>query len=268
MLLGLRRATLFGGGDLLDPDALLYKAVVVAAGGMVSDARLALISALIVALKAAGVWTLLDRLWLLAAENSQSALIDLVARASATAVNSPTFTADRQYAFNGTTSSISTNFVPSTDAVAMAANDLGMWIYERTDVGSGFSGGANTSNPPRVGLYMRGRSGTSMAAVANGGGNTTIVTSAGFNSATRSGATQGAWQNGSALGAPTGETQGASLPAHSLSIGALNDGGVVGSFSTRSIAAFAAGKGSLSAGQQTSFYNAVQSHMTSIGAQV
>jgi hypothetical protein len=72
----------------------VWAAAVVAAGGSVSgtltSGRKKLINDLIMGLMADGVWSKLDRLWLFAAENSQSALIDIKGAVSATAVNTPT----------------------------------------------------------------------------------------------------------------------------------------------------------------------------------
>jgi hypothetical protein len=73
-------------------------------GGALSNSELRLVSNLIRGLKTDGVWSSLDRLWLFAAENSTQALTDLVARSSATATNSPTFTANQGFAGNGTPS--------------------------------------------------------------------------------------------------------------------------------------------------------------------
>lgn len=123
----------------LDADARAWAAAVTAAGGAVSSSQLRLISILIVALKRAGVWTLLDRLWLFAAESATQALTDLKARAVATAVNSPAFTANRGYAGNGTTAHINSNFNPSTAGGNYARDDalLGCWVETE-----GASGGA------------------------------------------------------------------------------------------------------------------------------
>lgn len=138
-------------------EALLWKASVVAAGGTVSDARLGLVSTLIGSLKTAGVWGLLDRLWLLAAENSQSALIDLVARAFATAINSPTFTADRGYAGNGSTSYLKSGFTPSVNGIAYQRNSAAAFTYQNTtrtastsdSLGVSDAGGVQTVISPR-----------------------------------------------------------------------------------------------------------------------
>jgi hypothetical protein len=112
-----------------DSDAKAWKAAVTGAGGSVSIGRLIVVSALISALKNGGIWSNLDRLWVLAAENSQQALVDLVARASATAVNSPAFTANRGYQGNGTSSCIDSNFNAATAGGKFTLNDAshGVW---------------------------------------------------------------------------------------------------------------------------------------------
>lgn len=75
------------------------------------------------------VWNTLDRLWLFAAENSQQALLDLKAMATATLVNAPAFTASRGYKGNGSNAYINTGFDPST-AANYSQNDAceGVWI--------------------------------------------------------------------------------------------------------------------------------------------
>lgn len=78
-------------------------------------ARKVLINNLIGSLIAAGVWGKLDALYLLAAADAQAARQNWVANQyNITAVNSPTFTTDRGYAGNGTSSYLRTNFNPTT----------------------------------------------------------------------------------------------------------------------------------------------------------
>lgn len=98
-----------------------WKAAVVAAGGSVSGGRETLLRAFIDGCLEDGVWHLIERLWILAAENTQSALIDLVALTAATPTNSPTFTTDRGYAGNGINSYLDTNFNPYTDMAGAGA---------------------------------------------------------------------------------------------------------------------------------------------------
>jgi hypothetical protein len=98
-------------GPSYDAATLAWEAAVGAIN--VSSGRKDLIDALIKGLKTDGIWTKLDRLWLFRAENSTCALTDLKALAVATAVNSPTFTPDRGYNGDGSTSYINTNYNPS-----------------------------------------------------------------------------------------------------------------------------------------------------------
>jgi hypothetical protein len=70
-----------------------------------TEARKALIDTLVGGLKADGIWTKLDWLCLLAAHDAQAARLNAVSTGQLlTATNSPTFTTDRGYAGNGTTS--------------------------------------------------------------------------------------------------------------------------------------------------------------------
>jgi hypothetical protein len=89
-------------GPSADPATEAWVAAVVAAGGTVSAGRKTLIDNLIVGLKADGIWTKLDRLWVFAAENTKSALIDLIALAQATETSAPTFAVDVGYTVDGT----------------------------------------------------------------------------------------------------------------------------------------------------------------------
>ncbi len=95
-----------------DAATLAWVAAVIANGGTVSDARKILVDALIVGLKGDGVWTKLDRLWLFAAENTASALTDIVADQLATSHGSTiSFTIDRGY--QGTSSSSDNDYIDS-----------------------------------------------------------------------------------------------------------------------------------------------------------
>jgi hypothetical protein len=130
---------------------------VVAAGGSVSSGRRTLLLTLINNLKAAGVWKKLDRLWIFAAENSQSALIDLVALDQASAVNSPTFTTDRGYAGNGSTSYIDTTYNAYTQGSNFVAASKHIGIWDNTSRGYAVNVGTgvytDTSNDNSLFLY-------------------------------------------------------------------------------------------------------------------
>jgi hypothetical protein len=118
----------------LDPATTAWVSAVVASGGTVSGARQTVVNNLIVGLKADGIWTKLDRLWIFAAENTQSALIDLFALAEALPSGiPPTFTADRGYAGNGSNSFVRTFFRPATHGVAWTLNSAHIAVWDNTD---------------------------------------------------------------------------------------------------------------------------------------
>lgn len=126
----------------LEAETTAWVAAVVGDGGTVSDQRKTLVNALIVSLKADGIFSKLDRLWLFAAENSQSALRDIVAAAQATAVNSPTFAADEGYlAAAASTQHVDTNYNPTTDAINYSQDSAHLSAWSNDDeAGSGNSG--------------------------------------------------------------------------------------------------------------------------------
>lgn len=112
----------------LDADATAWAAQVATNGGAVSGARQILISNLIACLKAGGIWTKLTRLWIHAAEDQPGGLTDLKGLSLATAVNGPTFTADRGFTAATTGPKyINTNYNPN----ALSINDchVSSWVY-------------------------------------------------------------------------------------------------------------------------------------------
>ncbi len=96
-----------------------------------TNARKALIDALVGSLKTAGVWAKLDALYLFAAADAQAARQNWVQDLyNATAVSSPTFTSDRGYTGDGAASYVDSNFNPSTAVAAKFVRDsayFGFW---------------------------------------------------------------------------------------------------------------------------------------------
>jgi hypothetical protein len=97
------------------------------------------INDLIVALKAAGVWSKLVSLYVLAAHSSQAALLNWLQDAyNCVAINSPTFTTDRGFTPDGSTSYLSTGFNPSTAGSALfTRNNMHMGCWVGTNLNSG-----------------------------------------------------------------------------------------------------------------------------------
>lgn len=99
-----------------------------------SQRRKELIDASIRVLKDGGAWTKLDAMHVFAAADSQAALINWKAPGTynASLVNSPTFTADRGYATNGTNSYVDSNFNPATAGGNFSQNSAMFAIFPRT----------------------------------------------------------------------------------------------------------------------------------------
>lgn len=263
---------LTGGGaaaPALDADA----ATLIAAMTTEPDAtRQGLIDDLIVGLKTDGVWAELDELWVTAAHAEQAALLGWKRAHDLTAVNAPTFTTDRGFTGNGTTSYLNTNFVPSTDGVQYTQNDASMGVYSRTNsqLGRNDMGGRTSSNSGRAYFQVRTTGDLfnvdfNNAAFANRP-SVANTNSSGFFAGRRTGAsaTQ-ALKNGAVVA--TGTDSSSSLTNVALLIGGYNDAGTPGSFSTRQYAAAFVGA-AMSEAQQLALYNRLQTYMTAVGANV
>jgi hypothetical protein len=112
--------------------------------GTVSVARQALVDALIVGLKANGIWAKLDRLWLLAAENTPAALTDLVGLTLAVANGSPAFAVDDGYTGVDASSTVylDTGFNASAAGGLFSLNSAHYSVWGVTNAQSSASGGA------------------------------------------------------------------------------------------------------------------------------
>jgi hypothetical protein len=232
--------------------------------------RAFLISDTIRRLKAADIWAKLDVLWMLAAHDAQAARLNWKAPASftLTAVNSPTFTADRGYAGNGTTSYLNTGWAPATNGIRYTQNDgvLGAWSRtaragaDMAIVGGWSSAAALTQIVNRFtdnNVYTR---------VNDVGGGPAVSASDGLFTVTRvsSGGTRTTYRNGASLGA-TSAASNANVSTQSLYICAQNAIGTASGFSTDQIAMVFLG-GGLSAAEVASSYNILLGYINGIGA--
>lgn len=241
----------------LDADTTAWITAVITNGGSVSDARKTLVNDLIVGLKADGIWTLLDRLWLLADANQPSALTDLVVRALATAVNSPTFTADRGYTGNGTSSYIETSYNPGDGGTyKFLQNDAhhSFWDLSTSTADTWPEGQSNTSTS------FQWFSGSFFPRVNDNGGATTPGHANGHNLVSRIASTDRTlYQDGASVGNLV-IGSGAVFNA-TFTICGINAGGL---FSDHQISMFSSG-GGMTSGQVTSFYNRLRTYMTAVG---
>jgi len=93
---------------------------------------------LICGLVSDGVWSKLDDLHILAAADSATALTNLVSSCcGASAVNSPTFSADHGYTGNGTSSYINTGYNPTSVGGNYTQNSASFGVYVLTGRTSG-----------------------------------------------------------------------------------------------------------------------------------
>lgn len=262
-----------GASRAFDTDVLSWRDAVVANGGSVSLARLIVVDQFVFSEKAAGTWALTDDYWGFWAENAAQALTSLKQRRLATAVNTPTFTADRDYTFDGSTNYIDTGFVPSTHAVAMTGTSQRIGVYERTNVNAARNAiGCSATASRRMTLTPR--SGTAAFANLNTAGGTNglalwTVDSRGFKAVSRAGGslTVKGYDRGVVLPDAVAGSVGTTLPEYSVFIGGVNDTGLLSS-ARASAVGFAVVGAPLSDAQELAQYNAMQAWATSVGAQV
>ncbi len=245
----------------------LWAAAVVAAGGTVSAGRKTLITNLIAGLAADGVWQKLDRLWLFAGENAQSALIDLVkagaSSSAATAVNSPTFTTDRGYTGNGSSSYINSNFNPTVGTNNYVQNSASAFVWSNTS-------GSNTGNligqPTNVitalnEQYIDGNTYWSVTSNASAVEVSTLGLGGaiGLWAVNRSGASaEQLYKNGSSVA--TGVISSVSLANEALWVLATSTVG----YSPKQVCCFGAGS-SLNSTEQGNLYTRLRTYMTAVG---
>lgn len=231
--------------------------------------RKRLIDNLITSLKSNNLWTKLDAFYVFASHDSQASLLNWVAVNNCVAVNSPTFTTDRGYTGDGTTSYLNTQINPTTYPSPKFVQDnahLGVWVNSdivsgtMVDVGitnSNLNSHANASNvfngPANSGTYSQ------------SGGATTAV---GHSMWTRDSATTGQyWKNGAAQSAITTTTT--AIRNASMLVCASNTSNtgtvVPGSFSARLIEATHWGS-NLSSTEVLAMKNSLQTYLTAIGA--
>lgn len=216
------------------------------------------INSLIAALKTAGVWVKLDILYLLAAADAQAAQRNWIADANnLTEVSAPTFTTDRGYTGNGTSSYLDTGHTPGSGHYAL--NDAHVSLWSLTAAQTATTVVANGSTV-RASIVPRNASDllsyrlndTTSGTVANASG-------LGFFATNRAASgTKRAYKTGSLLG--TNAIASTALPAASFRI--LGEGT---NFSSYQAASMSAGS-NLTDAENLAFYNALHTYMQAVGA--
>ncbi len=221
-------------------------------------------------LDAAGIWDLLDVLYVFAAHDEPTALVNWKnpAAFAATATNAPTFLAGRGYATDGLTSYIDTGWAPASDAVNFTQDSASLFIYLYSldsSVGNGTVAGASGGG---VVLRIRPDDGASQSNYrmndgTNANGSVLVPGSVGYNAIDRAGASS---FEAYAMGAK-GHLRSASLTRSSsgLSSAALFAGAGAGSYGKAEIAFFGAGA-SLTKAKHRALARILEDHLSRIGA--
>jgi hypothetical protein len=220
----------------------------------VDSAHAGYVDTLIKGLKTDGIWTKCDRIWLFAAQNTNSAYCDLkVPTTPAFAIGSPSFTADRGFTLS-TSGYVRLPYNIVTDASTFTQDAAHFSIWNLT---SGAS-----ANPVFNGVSAAGAlhiypeySGSDCYCRVNeaASGAFTISGATGFILGNRSNAsTVQAYKNGTALGGSPQSVASAARVSEQLNI------------YNRQIAAFSIG-GSLTSTEQGNFYTRLRTYMTSVG---
>lgn len=207
---------------------------------------------------------LLDRLWLLAAETEQAALISVINPTSQPAVKfgTPTFTASRGYKSNANNQAILLNFSPALNGVNYSLNNNCTFLYSRTnsqsaniDHGETFGSGPFIKIRDASNLALFRNSTTSNASVSNSNSDKLISLARTTSILTT------LYRDGSSLG--TSPLASANLSNVNQSTISANQTTFAGT--AREIAIVGYGSGSL---DQTKLKNAINTFATSIGFNV
>lgn len=206
-----------------------------------------------------------DRLWIHGLSDSVAARTSFVNPSSTmiTAVNSPTFSANRGYQGNGS-NYLNTNFTPSTQAVKSTQTSSSIFIYSRTNIAAnnidiGAIDGSNKSF-----IYTRHSNGNVFypvnVSVFVGSPSTAMADSRGLSVANINSTTLSLNKNGVQIISTT--ITPVAIPSIPFYLLAANNNSTAVEYSTRQISISGIGSGVIN---QSNFYNAVQALGTSIG---
>lgn len=237
--------------------------------GGLSGAQKKRIDTLIRGLISDGDWASFDNILLLANETATAALTDLVSLRAATAVTSPTFTANQGYAGNGTTSYVNTGWNPSTMGVAYTLNSCHIAVYDRTarsDAATVMSAGVNATNIVNIGPRFSSLSAYGLNNVA-GGSAAPPANAAGWWVCIRSDSVNTFMFRNGVQYSTTGVDTSASIPNGNIFVGGRNNAGALEVGTTDQHAIFTAG-GLIPIAAQARVSARFNAYMTSLGANV
>jgi hypothetical protein len=227
-----------------------------------SSARKAQINTLVLTLKAAGAWSALDCLYVLAAADSQAARINWKNPGTATLSiqGSPTFTTDRGFTGDGVSGFLQGPTWATISQYAINSNSLFDWVLN--DIVSGTAEiGVDLASQPTL-VNAQSTAGNAMVRSSNGTSVTVVVPNGiGFTGAFRTSPTDFVFQRNASQSTQTQGTTG--IPTGSGNLVLLKTG--TASFSTRQMAMGGAG-GGLSGAAAAAAYPGFLTYMQAVGA--
>lgn len=249
---------MIGAGESYDPAAV---ALFARMSSQPDDARKKVISDTIVALKAAGIWSKLDALYLFAAHTSQASLLNWIS-STYDATSTGTFTADR--GISAGTNAINTNFTPSTAPspnYTLNNAHISLWSRSNSDSGGYDFGNSNNSSPYTL---LTIRSGNRMGGNLNNSGSeqwssSVITSSVGHFLSSRSNSSNfQMYKDGIFQATGTATTTG--MPTSTLRLANYNQPSPNRQYASASIG------GSLNGTEVSNFASILQTYMTAVGA--
>lgn len=269
--MGNRSFNYFEAGPSADPDYLAWAAQLTVAP---DPTRAALLEQIFISLKAAGVFSKLDRLWIYAMHDSQAARVSLVNPTStqiALINGGPNFVVDKGWFYNGTTRILNSQYQDFTDAINLQAGDAsyisGHFNYAVGNVGMQqgalTAGGAGTRIRVKQLLGGQQRAQIQRSAIVNMGNPDPALN--GLWNFTKVGTTVQSWFNGAAL-LSVSQT-GVIRTALDQYLGTVNRNGTI--INTQDADWFCHGYGAaLNAAENTALKDALKTYTDAIGLNV
>lgn len=233
--------------------------------------RKTLIDNFVYSLKVSGAWYELDCLWMLAAADSQAGYLNWKKPAAnnLAPVASPTFTADRGVAGNGSTSYINSNFNPGDGGTYKFTRNnacYGVWNLTSTAAAATTDVGGYISSGTRLRSFNTGGVvGGTLNAVSNASSTNTVSDATGHTAVRRNVSTTiDIFKNGASLDSGISSSS-ATLPNIGIYLCGHNVNGTLTNASSRQIAACHYGA-YLNDTQMASLYNGMRMYLQELGA--
>ena len=255
------------------PEVLSYLDVVSSNGYSVSTTRSLLLNSFVGSLKEHSLYNSIDEFWIHAGENEFQALLGFKSLVLGTAVNTPVFTANVGYRFDGSTNYVNSGWNVTARASSMVFDSIHMGIYDRTvtSITSVYLMTAyHATSANRMLLNPKRASGSlSQFTMISAAGQSTSAGNNGFYVATKNNTTSNVYINGVTQTVSTAPaTFGTALPMGNVIFGGFITPPATLSAAKSGNTAFATIGASLTEAQNNTYFEIVQSFLTNIGAAV